>query len=372
MDPTFSGKIANTESSKKRIGIVINKYESWYYGKLLDGMVQQLEARGYTTQIISTALSKMTECDAWASLIQSGCKGVIIHSNTASDKQLNEMIQHHPEAVFVNRYLEDYPNQCVCQNNVEGGRLAVKHLIEMGHRRIAMITGPSTYRDVSDRSYGFKIELKNNDLPVLNDLIVEGDFLSNSGARCLEYVLQSALSFTAVFVHNDIMASGVLRACEKEKISVPHDISIVGFDNSPITGITNPKLTSIRYPLSEIGSRAVKALHNILTNNTAPNCDADSAGEILPELIVRESVQISPSSKRGKERRLTQRERECIHWTANGKTSGEIAIILDISEYTVTFHLQNAISKLGASNRAHAVALALSQRYITMKTATVS
>ncbi|MBX2836217.1 MAG: substrate-binding domain-containing protein [Gammaproteobacteria bacterium] len=363
------------DARQKRVGIVVSSYSSGFYGTLLDHAVRQLESYGYSVISKSTKVSStpgktgaydQLEYDAWKSLLQTNCDGLILHAKLLSDEQLADMIQRGPKTVLINRFLEDYPYQSVPVNNGDGARLAAAHLVEMGHTRVAMITGPKKYSDVVERSRGFLSELAKWNLSVPEDLIEVGNYTFEGGAQAFRRLLQTDRPFSVVFAQNDRMAAGVVHICQAEGISVPDEISVIGYDGSFFGGLTQPKLTTVKYPIDKAGTCAAKILHGLLENHTPASVPDCSKEHLKPTLVVRDSVhnKCARQEKSTDLPLLTQREYECLQNISIGNTSSEVAGFLHIAEDTVNFHLRNVIHKLQARNRTHAVTIALSRGYL--------
>jgi len=179
----------------------------------------------------------------------------------------------------------------------------------------------------------------------------------------MEEIYHNHADVTGIFFHNDEMAIGALLACRRLGIRVPQDISIIGFDGLPMCEYVTPRLTSVEQPLLQLGEQAARIVCDLISG--VEQSQRILGARYQPVLVERESVAAPPGHSQ-EQVSLTQRELECLTWTANGKTSWEIAVILGVSESTATFHLRNAGNKLKASNRAHAVAKAMHQGLIVM------
>ncbi len=273
--------------SSHTIGIAVNGFSSPYFGLVIDGMEQALARVGYKTIAESNRRGAEGEREAWLSLIERRCEGVIIHSANLSDEELKHLMQQHPSSVLINRLLPDFEHRCINLDNFHAAEIAAKHLIDNGHREIAVITGPKRNFEVKDRINGFNFTLNNAGLKLDKDLTIEADFSGLSGQEGLEKLLATGKKFTAVFFHNDEMAAGGMETCRKANIRIPEDISIIGFDDVAIAKHLTPKLTTVRQPLREIGATA-GLLARAIANN--PN-DADHLPRTFQaEVVERASV----------------------------------------------------------------------------------
>lgn len=346
--------------SRGRIGIITNGFSSSYYGHMIEGASDYLMACGYQALAQCNLQSHVGELMACKSLMQMNCDGLIIHSDSLSDQELNTLFASHSNTVLLNRCLPDYRERCVYVDNVNGGQQAAHCLIANGHERIATVTGPRRFFETNDRTRGFHQELARHDLEPL--LCIEGCFTESSGEHAMHGILDSDLNISAVFFHNDEMAFGAMTACRNRGISIPDDISIIGYDGLAACEYVTPKLSSVEQPLRQLGEHAARILCSLIMPSDVD--DKPAFCEYKPVLAERETVSL-PATYPDENVVLTQREYDCMTWTARGKTAWEISVILGISESTATFHLRNAGIKLKASNRTHAVAKAIQSGLIT-------
>jgi DNA-binding LacI/PurR family transcriptional regulator len=161
-------------------------------------------------------------------------------------------------------------------DQVVGARLATAHLVVLGHRRIGHIAGPAEWLDAEHRLTGFRDELGQHGLDTR--LVATGDWSASSGYSCARDLLDQGV--TAIFSGNDQMALGALSAATALGLTVPEDLSIVGFDDVPEAAFYHPPLTTVRQDLAEAGRRAVALLLG----------ESDAAPSVRPQLIVRAST----------------------------------------------------------------------------------
>jgi LacI family transcriptional regulator len=174
----------------------------------------------------------------------------------------------------------------VDSDNIGGARMAVEHLIRLGHRRIATITGRLGMNAGQDRLEGYRQALLAHGIPVKDEMIVEGDFTERSGMMAMQQLLP--VSPTAIFAANDVMAIGALKALRAVGLKIPQDVALIGFDDIPIASIIEPALTTVRQPIERMGSMAVDLLLNLL--QSASQEETLPHRIILPtELVIRNS-----------------------------------------------------------------------------------
>jgi LacI family transcriptional regulator len=170
-------------------------------------------------------------------------------------------------------------------------RLAVaevaNYLVSLGHKRIGYIAGPPGFRSAVERLAGFREALAARQIPLTNELIVEGGYTYESGVTGAEKLLALNPRPTAIFASNDEMAAGVYRVASKLGLAVPGDLSIVGFDDGPLASRLLPSLTTIRLPIRELGRLAA---NKILHPETAGGTHA-MVTPLEPHLVIRDSCQ---------------------------------------------------------------------------------
>ncbi|MDO5657014.1 MAG: LacI family DNA-binding transcriptional regulator [Paracoccus sp. (in: a-proteobacteria)] len=173
----------------------------------------------------------------------------------------------------------------VLADNAEGARLAIRHLTELGHRRIAHVTGPAGNSLTVARREGVAQGLAKAGLQISDALTVQGNFTLESGRHAAQQILQATERPTAAFCDNDLMAIGLMNELLRAGLRLPRDLSIVGFDNIEMASFTIPALTTVRQHRTRIGRHAALALLDAMAGKTCPS------EEILPvDLTIRAST----------------------------------------------------------------------------------
>ena len=171
-------------------------------------------------------------------------------------------------------------------NSQRGGYLATRHLIELGHRQIAIITGPQDKQPALERLAGYQQAMAEAQLPIDSDWICHGDFDCEGGYQAMQQLMQCRMPPSAVFACNDLMAMGAIRALQEQGLSVPHDISVIGYDNIGFAAYLNPPLTSISQPKQELGQLAVQSLLERIQQPQLPGRTL----RLEPDLVLRDST----------------------------------------------------------------------------------
>jgi LacI family transcriptional regulator len=214
--------------------------------------------------------------------------GVVFITSGGTTGPLEELTRHDIPVVVVDRNIPLSLVDLVLLDNEAGGHAATRHLIELGHRRIACITGPSALTPSADRVLGYRRAMAEAGLPVPPECIQPGDFRSPSGEAAMRRLLELAEPPSAVFACNDLMAIGALRALRKADRPVPDDISLVGFDDVPLATEVTPALTTVAQPTDEIATSAVNLLLGRINADGQPG--QPERRVLKPSLIVRDST----------------------------------------------------------------------------------
>jgi LacI family transcriptional regulator len=209
--------------------------------------------------------------------------GVILASMLSDDPLLRALIQGSLPFILVGRHPTNTAVNYIDVDNITSARLAVTHLLRLGRRRIATITGPQNMSVGADREEGYVSALRQRGLAIDPNLIVESDF-TEAGAYA---AMQRLLPFDpdAVFAASDVMAMGALRALHDAGRRVPEDVALVGFDDMPFAARSDPPLTTVRQPVQRTGEVAAETLIDLIQHP-----EAQPRRVLLPtELVVRTS-----------------------------------------------------------------------------------
>jgi len=180
----------------------------------------------------------------------------------------------------------NYP--LVLIDNIEGGLLATNHLINLGHKNIAFVSGDINHPSLSDRLKGYKQALENAKIPVKNNLIITNTNYPDrqNGFNSAKKLFTNNKAVTAVFASNDATAIGIMHYLKEKKIKIPKDVSVIGFDDIEADLMLDPSLTTIRVPKDELGVEALRLIVNVIKNRKSIHKKI-----VIPvELIVRNST----------------------------------------------------------------------------------
>jgi LacI family transcriptional regulator len=226
--------------------------------------------------------------------------GVIVSSTLMDDAIVQALYESKMPFILVGRHPTLDVNY-LDVDNISGGRMATMHLLECGRKRIATITGPQNMIAGSDRYCGYCEALQSANLPVLSELVYEGDFTEESGYEGMKKLLP--LKPDAAFIHSDTMAVGAIRAIHEAGLIVPNDIAIAGYDDSPVAGRITPGLTTVHQPTYAMGYSTfellLKAINNptkqiyqvLLSTELVIRSSSGAIGAVREEVIVEQHIQ---------------------------------------------------------------------------------
>ncbi len=226
-----------------------------FWPLLLRGIAQACEGQGYS---VSLSMYPLEDEDRIHQFIRSkqGFEGYILISGELAHVAAPALRRQQLPAVVVS-WASDFPElSSVDADNVGGGRLAGEHLARLGHTRIGLLTGPAYTPETRDRLRGCIEVLQTANIPVCESWIVESDYSEQGGYEAMQALLAHPARPTAVFCMSDALATGALFAAHQAGLSVPTDLSVMGYDDLPSTAFTIPPLTTIHQPIEGIGKAA--------------------------------------------------------------------------------------------------------------------
>jgi LacI family transcriptional regulator len=256
-----------------------------YFSLLIGGITKACNQHRYQL-MLSLFMHRSEQESLYRRVVRSGyLDGVIVASSHEDDPLVPRLLADGIPFVSVSQH-EDARVNYVDVDNVDGARMATEHLLRLGHRRVATITGPLSMAPGRDRLTGYNQALAARNVPHDDGLVAISDFTEEGARASFRQLLPHKPS--AIFAASDLMAIGALQAIKDANLSAPDDVALVGFDDLPLASVVDPALTTVRQPIGRLGEMAVEVLLSLLE---AP---ADGAGSVhrvvLPtELVVRES-----------------------------------------------------------------------------------
>lgn len=280
------------------LGLIVPDISNPFFAELAKKTEEYSAEKGYSVLYSNTNDNHKSDYDHVQTFINRGVDGIIMIPSTtakqADNERLNALIEeHHIPCVFLDRMFENPYIKTITIDHVEGGYLATKYLLENGHTNIGCICGPKISNTTKQRLEGYKKALKEFKVKFNKNLIYYGDYRSASGENAIDTLLNH--SITAVFVQNDLMAVGVYKRCQHLQISIPNQLSIMGFDNTFLCEITHPPMNSIDQNIDLLAKNSVYELIKMINNPNQSNVEPI----IIPAKIkVRSSVKKIEENKR--------------------------------------------------------------------------
>ena len=271
--------------NSKTIGVVTQNIGSPIYDSISQGVLKGLTQSTYSPIFADGQWEPDVGHAAVETLLGRKVDGLIVIGSGLPRDELERLNSILP-TVVVGREIEGWENQCLFIDNEQAGYDATRHLIDLGHRQIAHITGIKDHQDSVRRMEGFRRAMNESGTDIDEELICEGHFDGNSGVMAIQNLLNKGKSFSAIFASNDMMAFGARLALHRRGLRVPDDISIIGFDDQAEAAFATPPLTTVRQPAQEMGQAAAEAMVQFIGGR---EYDMPS----LPtKIIVRESTQV--------------------------------------------------------------------------------
>jgi DNA-binding LacI/PurR family transcriptional regulator len=269
------------------IGFVVPEISNPYFGAIADYVVEAVERHGLLVLLCSTR-SQVVRQTSYIDLLASGAiEGMLYLGSFRSNERLAAAIRGGLPVVVVDEPIAGLPAvHTVVMDDYAGGYQATSYLVALGHRRIAFVSGPAELASVQERRRGYDDALRKGGIDPAEQLALAGHFTEQFGMSALPRLLAARQPPTAAFVASDYIALGMLSAAETHGVSVPGDLSVVGFDDIRFSQYVRPRLTTIRSPLERLAQVGVELLFERLADPAAA-----ARTEVLPvELIVRESA----------------------------------------------------------------------------------
>lgn len=277
---------------KKRtetIGLVISDVSNVFFSNLAKGVEDECRRKGFNLVLCNTNDKHERDLAYIQVLADKGVDGILFCMSLDSNKKkAKESIQLLEKLkmpfVMVDRFLEEAECCSVIVDHKQGGYTVTRKLLELGHQRIGCVTGPMNLEDSRDRLVGYRRALEECHIDYDSRLVFEGNYDCTSGEEAVEYF--EGAEVTAIFAFNDMSAYGVYKALRRKGISIPEEISLIGYDNIFFSEMLDVPLTTINQPVYEMG---VEAVHQLITEIDS-GINTKKCITFQPTLVIRESA----------------------------------------------------------------------------------
>ncbi|MGB5489113.1 MAG: LacI family DNA-binding transcriptional regulator [Lysobacterales bacterium] len=280
--------MAQSLASKRSnsIGILIPELYGPFFGIMLSSVEAELRNAGKRVIITAGHSDEAKERDCIEFLLGSSCDALILHVYSVPHEYLVKLNKGPVPIIMLHSYLPEMADNCINLDNEHGGYIATKALLDRGHKKLAYISGPHWKIDSFKRLAGHRRALKEFGLEFDEKLVIQGDFEEASGREAMRQLLRTGIPFTGVVCANDEMAAGAMDTARKQGLTIPDDISVIGYDNVYFTDYLHPKLSSIGCRISEMGQMAARCV----LKNAYGQTDLKIQNNFKPRLVMRDSV----------------------------------------------------------------------------------
>jgi DNA-binding LacI/PurR family transcriptional regulator len=272
------------------VGVVVTTIADPFIAEVMQGIESTGYEHGYTVLLASSNSDPAREMAAVEMLRSKRVDGVIVTSSRVGALYQDHLDRIGVPVVLLNNHSEQSGRYTfsVTVDNLHGGHLATQHLIQLGHRRIAYVSGPAGHSSSEGRLEGYRQALGEADIVFDPALVTPGNGRTEAGELGLATLKALAQPPTAVFCYNDVTAIGLLRATKSSGLSVPQDWSVVGFDDIPFAACVSPSLTTIAQPQFEMGQQAMQMLLTLMSASTPSEAQVTDL-VVKGQLVIRES-----------------------------------------------------------------------------------
>lgn len=258
-------------SKTSTIGVLLPDLYGGFFSEMIRGIDQTAQQHGYHL-LLSGSHNRRAEMEVAMRAMRGRTDGLIAMSPHFEAATLVENLPPSLPVVLLSCAATDEGYHVIAIDNAGGAESMVRHLLALGHRRIAMVMGEEGHFDTGERLQGYRRALQAAGIAPRAEYEAQGDFSEASGHRAVQQLLALPERPTAIFCANDSMAIGGLSAAHEAGLRVPADLTMVGFDDIPLAQYLSPPLTSVHVPVFEMGSRAVARLIAALKGEPIPEC----------------------------------------------------------------------------------------------------
>ncbi|EGR0206989.1 LacI family DNA-binding transcriptional regulator [Vibrio vulnificus] len=272
--------------SNNTLGLLTGNLADPFFALIAKSVEEVARANGCQLVVVSGGHNAQREKEGIDFLISQGCEAMVVHSKMLDDTTLMQYAAQLPAMVLLNRTIAQISNRSVWIDNRAGARKSVEYLIEQGHRKIACITSDLPIEDRTDRLAGYRDAMNAANLAIPTGWVINQNFSESGGEEAGRQLIQACPGVTAVVTFNDVMAAGLMASLHEQGLSVPEDISVVGFDDVLLARYLYPRLTTMHNPIDEMSTYAAKLALNLRKDGYSP----PSSHQFEASLVCRQTV----------------------------------------------------------------------------------
>lgn len=268
------------------IGILVSELHGPFYGAMMGGIESEFRVADKHIVVTASHAELEREKEDIDFLISRNCDALILHVEAVSDEYLINLSKGKTPIFIINRLVPGLEDNCICLDNELGGYMATRKILEAGHKDLVYISGPKWKADAQERLKGHHRALKEFNIEYSADREYFGNYLQTGGSAGIKHFIEKGQKFTAVVCANDEMATGAMATAREHDLHIPQDISVMGFDDVIFSSYTYPKLTTIKYPIWDMGVMAARMVMKLVYKQTQKPVKT----LFDPDLIERESI----------------------------------------------------------------------------------
>ena len=273
------------------LGVIISNVDDPFFSEILQGIEEVAQTRGYSLFMAASQRDPIHERLIIRTMREHSVDGIILCSTPFSAEQSRQLCSYGIPIIVINNQSDEEYRYSIDHDDLDGGRQVCRHLIGLGHRRIAYVGFPRSGRINLKRLHGYREEMGVHGLIIPKGYEYEAAASDpQSGCAAAAYFLSLAEHPTAIFCYNDMLAIGVLQGLQQGGLQVPQDCSLAGFDNITYSAYSNPPLTTFDQPKRFIGAEAARLVLDLL-DGSVDDSGPDPKTRILQgKLLVRAST----------------------------------------------------------------------------------
>lgn len=288
--PSAAAQSLKTNRSQA-LGIIVSSIDDPYFSEILQGIEEIAQGNHYSLFIAASQRDSVRERAIVQAMRQHRVDGIIICSTPFSGERSQQLSKYGIPIVMVNNQAAEEYRYSIYHDDVDGSRQVTRHLIELGHRKIAYLGNSASGRTTQDRLAGFRYEVQSARLALPNEYVFEiPGSEPEKGSLAVDHFLRLPNRPTAIVCFNDMLAIGVLKALQQRGVRVPEEISITGFDNIVFSNYTNPPLTTFDQPKRFIGQKAAELILSLLRPASDTHMPQQKIQVLIGRLLVRKST----------------------------------------------------------------------------------
>jgi len=254
----------------EQIGVIVPDIAYPFLAEVARGIEDTAFRLGYNVIFCSSHQDSVKELACLDLARTRQVDGIIVLGAGSDPEHVAELIERGTPVVSCNQQFRDFPVDTVVADNERAGFQATRHLLSLGHHRIACMAGPQEVAISATRLEGYRLALGDMGIPVPEGMVTHADFGNRGGFDAMNRLLDLSEPPSAVFACNDLMAMGALCAASKRRLRVPQDVAIIGCDDIALAAFTNPSLTTVALPKHELGTLAVELLVQRIKDGDRP------------------------------------------------------------------------------------------------------